>query len=615
MSEPVRMRASADRPAGALLPTGVRAGVEPGGISRRRFVRLASAGVTTAALAGVAMMLSRRAPFLTVACAQEGADGTESSAIPALSAQDVVASERTPGRETALTLLRAAISELREDVPEFAGTGVTVAEMRLAFQDLLDDPELYFVSGNVSMLYEQTSDDVTACPVNTVTLQYTVGADELPSYADALERGVASALSWVGDAMGDVEAAKALHDYLIRSTSYDTQAAEAAEADGTDDGGTGTGDADADVTADEGAAAREPFCAVGPLVNGLAVCDGYARAYQLLLGRIGIGCMFVASDEMNHSWNLVSIDGAWYHVDVTWDDPVPDAGPDARVRGDAFLRGDEAMRDELDHYGWAAPVQAPEDYPWLEQYGPLSYAGPADPATAEVATPHRFADVPADAWYVVDGSLDELVQAGVVRDEDVRRDIASASGLGFICPNDYLTRGWLARALLRLAATLPHAPLDTTSGMDAEGVVAALSGIVDCGSGEQPFDDGIAWCISRGLMTPYGSQTAPEGTRFGTYDAVTRAQLVVTLAALRAQARLTDALPAASDATPLASYLDRPTVHAEDAPAIQEACDAGLLRPRTAGDDAMLLPGAPATVADAAHALATVLRAAVTRAS
>lgn len=62
----------------------------------------------------------------------------------------------------------------------------------------------------------------------------------------------------------------------------------------------------------------------GVLVNRLAVCDGYSKAFQYLLYQAGVPCLFVTGQSQGegHAWNLVQLDGAYYHVDITWDDPV-----------------------------------------------------------------------------------------------------------------------------------------------------------------------------------------------------------------------------------------------------------------------------------------------------
>lgn len=66
----------------------------------------------------------------------------------------------------------------------------------------------------------------------------------------------------------------------------------------------------------------------GALVEGKAVCNGYAKAYQHLLLKVGIPAWFVTGSSINpntntpepHAWNLAKIDGQWYYTDVTWDD-------------------------------------------------------------------------------------------------------------------------------------------------------------------------------------------------------------------------------------------------------------------------------------------------------
>lgn len=63
------------------------------------------------------------------------------------------------------------------------------------------------------------------------------------------------------------------------------------------------------------------------LILGKAVCEGYARAAQLLLQRLGIKTYLITGRGVNkdgqvenHMWNIVTLNGENYHVDVTWDD-------------------------------------------------------------------------------------------------------------------------------------------------------------------------------------------------------------------------------------------------------------------------------------------------------
>lgn len=67
----------------------------------------------------------------------------------------------------------------------------------------------------------------------------------------------------------------------------------------------------------------------GALINGEAVCEGYARAFKYLMDGLEIPCTLVIGtgrnsegNTENHAWNYVLLDENWYAIDATWDDPV-----------------------------------------------------------------------------------------------------------------------------------------------------------------------------------------------------------------------------------------------------------------------------------------------------
>ncbi|MGN0368001.1 MAG: transglutaminase domain-containing protein [Wujia sp.] len=70
------------------------------------------------------------------------------------------------------------------------------------------------------------------------------------------------------------------------------------------------------------------YRAYGALVQKTAVCNGYAEAFALLLSCVGVENQIITgtADGELHAWNLVKLDGDWYQVDATWDDPLPDRG-------------------------------------------------------------------------------------------------------------------------------------------------------------------------------------------------------------------------------------------------------------------------------------------------
>jgi len=62
----------------------------------------------------------------------------------------------------------------------------------------------------------------------------------------------------------------------------------------------------------------------GATVTGKAVCQGYALAYTYMMDKLGIPSYVCVSNALNHAWNIVYVNNNYYHVDVTWDDPIWD---------------------------------------------------------------------------------------------------------------------------------------------------------------------------------------------------------------------------------------------------------------------------------------------------
>lgn len=87
------------------------------------------------------------------------------------------------------------------------------------------------------------------------------------------------------------------------------------------------------------------------MVNGEGKCYGYSECYSYLLAHCGINSEIVESDEMFHQWNKVEIDGVYYHVDVTWDDPVypPDDDRIGFAEHTFFLLSDNAAENNANH--------------------------------------------------------------------------------------------------------------------------------------------------------------------------------------------------------------------------------------------------------------------------
>ncbi|MBQ8134913.1 MAG: hypothetical protein IJ192_10990 [Clostridia bacterium] len=93
------------------------------------------------------------------------------------------------------------------------------------------------------------------------------------------------------------------------------------------------------------------------MIQKQGLCENYSRVYAYLLGQLGIYSELVDSTDMNHEWLKIQLDGKYYNVDVTWDDPTPDHP--GRVGHDYFLLSDDAIQNlSTPHYNYESINEA-----------------------------------------------------------------------------------------------------------------------------------------------------------------------------------------------------------------------------------------------------------------
>ena len=117
-------------------------------------------------------------------------------------------------------------------------------------------------------------------------------ASEAKTYFSTVDEKLNFYKSLVKSSMSDEEKALTIHDYIVSHSEYDTT--------------------------------YSTYNAEGIFMRGVGVCQSYSFAYMYIMNALGIECHFVPSTEMGHAWNLIRIDGSYYHVDCTFDDPVTD---------------------------------------------------------------------------------------------------------------------------------------------------------------------------------------------------------------------------------------------------------------------------------------------------
>lgn len=224
-------------------------------------------------------------------------------------------------------LAKMVYSEPREDEDEgdnFFGRiyydekkGVDETQIYLGYKAYLEDhPEVFWLEGNQFMY--KTGKLGLERIFDHARIRSFFDADTLKKMIVEQNAAVAAFLETVPAGLSTLELQEYTHDYLIDLCEYDYDALEENEDDSIKLKSTDTYLAGS---------------AYGALVKHKAVCAGYAKAYQLLLNRLGVDCVYVSGrgvDEngdfierygaSNHAWNAVYDGAAWSMTDPTWDD-------------------------------------------------------------------------------------------------------------------------------------------------------------------------------------------------------------------------------------------------------------------------------------------------------
>ena len=242
--------------------------------------------------------------------------------------------------------------EIRVDISDLGlvKSTSTINMLSLTLSEVINSSYRYFYISGCSYTYSKFTLEISA-----LTFQYSenycltddnLDNTKVQTHLAALENALNEALSCVEPEMTDVEKVLAVHDYLVQACDYDLEGLNS------------------------NTLSEEAYSTWGVLIDGKAVCQGYAEAFCSLMTKLGIDSYFVGSRLMNHAWNLVFLDGSWYHLDSTWDDPTfsgstfyrrknNDFADEGYVSHDYFLKSD-AEFNSLSHYGWGNEIPEAE---------------------------------------------------------------------------------------------------------------------------------------------------------------------------------------------------------------------------------------------------------------
>lgn len=161
---------------------------------------------------------------------------------------------------------------------------------------LCDNPDLFFVGRKCTLTSHLLATDCA--------IEYIIGKEEYSEQKAELDGICEAVVSSLTNPDDEWQTEKEIHDYIVENCEYKIVESEHVYSS-----------------------------AYGALVNGEAACEGYSKAAKLLLDTAGIESSVVSGISRGfdgeydpHMWNAVKINGDFYYLDCTWNDPVSSDG-------------------------------------------------------------------------------------------------------------------------------------------------------------------------------------------------------------------------------------------------------------------------------------------------
>lgn len=168
-----------------------------------------------------------------------------------------------------------------------------------------DNPQFYALANGYGYSYYSSKGYVSS-----IALKYSRTLEQEQNLEASFLTNANEALNAAREYASDYDKLRSVHDWIINRTDYIlTGPVYKSEAD-------------------------------GPIIYGKALCEGYSKAFMYLVQSLGFDCVCVIGEANGgpHMWNMVKMNGTWYHVDVTFDDPIMSDGSKALTH-DFFLLG------------------------------------------------------------------------------------------------------------------------------------------------------------------------------------------------------------------------------------------------------------------------------------
>lgn len=173
----------------------------------------------------------------------------------------------------------------------------------------MQEPRLFYMSSKlkVGKLFYLTKDAAT---INQMQKSIDAVADKLVTEANGKST--------------TFEKLQVFHDYLVYNSTFQLKT-EVTEYNSSIYNAFGSGEAQGNIQ-----------------------CAGYAKAMQYLCDKAGIVSMVITGETtsgQSHAWNVVDVNGKWYNLDTTWDDPLLQTPNYKNIRYNFFLVPDKGIHN------------------------------------------------------------------------------------------------------------------------------------------------------------------------------------------------------------------------------------------------------------------------------
>ena len=194
--------------------------------------------------------------------------------------------------------------------------------MEIFFLLRLDCPDIFYAE-KFTYRYYQDSETVEMTP------EYLFPKKKIEEHKKALDARVKKLIR-PAEKLSDKEKELYIHDFICQNVKYDKLKKQYSHE------------------------------IIGPLTQGIGVCEGIAKSVKILCDQLGIWCIIAISEanpekkiKYRHAWNVIRIDGQYYHLDVTFDNSLGKCG---HMRYDYVNLNDKMIYRDHEPVIWKMPA-------------------------------------------------------------------------------------------------------------------------------------------------------------------------------------------------------------------------------------------------------------------